>query len=197
MPIVLPHDRPPGLHLRGYPTGTQFWRLEATDPAAWNWAGFPAPKYRFDPTSGAFRSRYAATSLPGAARERYGDTGRFVEAGHAEHFLATLTCARPFRYLDLRNEKVLDHLGLDDRINTSHEDDIWTACHDLVDLVHGWWDQVDGIVYRSRTTPQTSSNVAFWSTDALNVVGEHLVDCGAVLDDLILHHGFTVDFDYP
>jgi hypothetical protein len=197
MPIVLPHDRPQGLHLRGYPTGTQFWRLEATDPAAWTWAGFPAPKYRFDPTSGAFRSRYAATSQPGAARERYDDTGRFVEAGHAEHFLVILTCARPFRYLDLRNEKVLDLLGLDDRVSTTHEEEIWTACHDLADFVHGWWGQVDGIVYRSRTTPQTSSNVAFWSTDGLNVVGEHLVDCAAVLDDLILRHGFTVDFDYP
>ena len=197
MPIALPHDRPLGLHLRGYRTGTQFWRLEPTDPTAWTWTGFPAPKHRFDPTSGAFRSRYAATSLPGAARERYHDTGRFIEAGHADHFLVALTCTRPFRYVDLRNDRVLDLLGLDDRVSTSHEPDIWTACHDLADLVRGWWERVDGIVYRSRTTPQSSSNVAFWSTDGLDIVAQRLVDCTTVLDDLIIHHGFTVDVDDP
>lgn len=197
MPIDLPHDRPAGLNLRGFRTGTRFWRLDAVDPAAWTWEGSAAPMHRFDPSAGGFRSRYAATSLNGAARERYLDTGRYIEAGHADHFLVELTCTRPFRYLDLRNEDVLDHLGLDDRVSTSHEHDIWTACHDLADLVTGWWDQVDGIVFRSRTTPQTSSNVVFWSTDRLAVIGQQLSDCAADLDDLILHHGFTVDFDYP
>lgn len=172
--IDLPPDRPAGLALRGFRTGTHLWRLDATAPAAWTWDGFPTPKHRFDPASGSFRTRYAANTVNGTARERYLDTGRYIEAEHAGHFLVELVCTRPFRYLDLRNEDVLDHLGLDDRINTSHEEDSWVACHALPDLVRGWWDRVDGIVYRSRTTPRTSANIAFWSGEGLHISARQL-----------------------
>lgn len=192
----LPEDRPAALRLRGLRTGTRLWRLDATLPADWAWSGFPEPRHRFDPPSGRFRTRYVATSLQGAARERYVDAGRYIEAGHASLHVVELLCTRPLRCLDLRNEAMLDALGLDDRASTSHEPEIWTACHQLADLVRGWWKRIDGIVYRSRTTPQTSSNIAIWSIDGLTPTSRLLAACVDELDDLVVNHGFTVDFDY-
>lgn len=55
--------------------------------------------------------------------------------------------------------------------------------------------RLDGIVYRSRTTSATSTNLAFWSIDGLDVDARELRSCSAELDDLVLHHHFTVGFD--
>lgn len=141
--------------------------------------------------------RYAAESLHGAARERYLDDGRLIPADHAGHHLVELQARRPLRIVDLRTEANLDALDVDDRINTSHEPSVWDACHRLADAVVSWWpDAVDGIVYRSRTTPQTSVNVAFLSTDAFAVSSRELASCVDELDDLIVDHGFTVRFAY-
>ena len=191
-----PPDRPGGLRRRSLRAGTELWRIDSTDPAAWVWGGFAAPRYRFDSATGACRTRYAGQSSHGAARERYLDTGLFIPTDHDEHLLVRLTTTRPFRVLDLRTESNLHALAADDRISTSHEPAVWQACHRLADAARAWWPDLDGIVYRSRTTPATSTNVAFWSIDGLDVDVHELRSCAAELDDLVLHHHFTVGFDY-
>jgi hypothetical protein len=171
------------------------WRIDASAPTAWTWAGFSEPRHRFDSAVGAFRTRYAAQSIPGAARERYLDTGLLIPADHADHWLIRLTTTRPFRVLDLRTEANLGALGVDDRISTGHEPAVWDACHRLADAVRSWWPDLDGIAYRSRTTPATSINVAFFSTDGFSVDAWELATCQDELDDLVQHHHVTVDFD--
>jgi hypothetical protein len=74
----LPEVRPVGLRSRRVSAGTEIWRVDATDPAGWTWEGFPDPRYRFDPASEAFRTRYASTELVGAFRERYRATGLVI-----------------------------------------------------------------------------------------------------------------------
>jgi hypothetical protein len=192
----LPVDRPEGLRLLGLPTGSHLWRLDAHPPADWTWEGFPAPRHRFDPADGSFRTRYCSTRLYGAARERYLDTGRYIPADHAEHQVVDLVAIRPVRVLDLRNEVKLDLLGLDDRISTSHEPAVWQAAHLLAQRAHGWWDRVDGIAYRARTTPSSTSNVAIWSVDGLRATSRPLRECRDELDDLVLRRDFTVDFTW-
>ena len=196
MPLAVPVDRPDGLGLLGLPTGTRLWRIDAQPPGEWTWAGFPEPRYRFDPGDGSFRTRYASTRFYGAARERYLDTGRYVPASHAEHHVVELVATRPVRVLDLRNEQKLDLLGLDDRISTSHETVVLAAAQLLAERARGWWKRIDGIVYRARTTPSSTSNVALWSTDACTVRSRLLRECTDELDDLVLRRDFSIDFDW-
>jgi hypothetical protein len=61
--------------------------------------------------------------------------------------------ARNLRVLDLRTEKNLDVLRVDDQISTGQHADVWATCHRLVDAARRWWIDIDAIVYRSRTTP--------------------------------------------
>lgn len=194
--LPYPVDRPAGLRRRSLRVGTQLWRIDATAPGAWTWDGFRRPRYRFDPSSGAFRTRYAAQSFLGAARERYADTGLLLPADHAEHLLVRLRTNRPLRVIDLRTEVNLVALDVDDRISTSHDPAVLHACHDLAHAARPWWPDLDGILYRSRTTPATSTNVAFWSANGFDVDTRELRSCGRELDDLVLHHHFTVDFEY-
>jgi len=196
VPLALPADRPDGLGLLGLPTGTQLWRIDAHPPEDWTWDPFPTPLHRFDPADGSFRTRYASTRFYGAARERYLDTGRYVPASHADHHVVELTATRPFRVLDLRNEAKLDLLGLDDRISTSHEPAVWDAAHLLAERARRWWDRIDGIAYRARTTPSSTSNIAFWSIDGCTAASRRLHECTAELDDLVLRRDFTLDFDW-
>lgn len=192
----LPVDRPDGLSLLGLPGGSTFWRLDTQPPDRWSWEGFPSPRHRFDPADGSFRTRYASTRFYGAARERYLDSGRYIPAAHADHHVVSLVATRPFRVLDLRNERKLDLLDLDDRISTSHEPKVWEAAHLLAQRAHGWWDRIDGIVYRARTTPSSTSNLAIWSIDGCTTAARRLRDCTEELDDLVLRRDFTVDFDW-
>ena len=196
MPLSLPDHRPDGLTLLGLPTGTRLWRIDAQPPEEWTWEGFPEPRHRFDPADGGFRTRYASTRFYGAARERYLDTGRYVPAGHADHHVVELVATRPFRVLDLRNEAKLDRLGLDDRISTSHEPAVWSAAQELARRARRWWDRIDGIVYRARTTPSSTSNVAVWSIDGCRATSRPLRACAEELDDLVLRRDFTIDFDW-
>jgi len=138
--------------------------------------------------------RYAAATAVGAARERYRDTGGLIPADHAGHHLVDLTGA--LTVLDLRREEVLDALGLDDRVSTSREPDVWHLCQGLTDLaVASWGDRLAGIVYRSRTTPETSANIAFVAAAGLQGRSRELRRCTALLAELEALHGFTVDFD--
>lgn len=194
--ITFPAERPAGLKRHPIRAGTDLWRIDKSEPATWTWAGFATPCYRFDPTSGAFRTRYAGTRRHGAARERYAGTCRVIPAAHADDHLVHLRTTRSLRVLDLRGERTQDLLGVDDQINTSRSADHFAACQDLADAAPRWWDDLDGILYRSRTTPQDSTNLAFWSLDGFEVDATRLGDATEFLADLVLHRRFTVDFAF-
>ena len=108
----------------------------------------------------------------------------------------SLVATRPFRVLDLRNEEKLDLLDLDDRISTSHEPRVWETAQRLAERAHGWWDRIDGIAYRARTTPSSTSNLAFWSIEGCTATSRPLHECTEELDDLVLRRDFTIDFDW-
>lgn len=170
-----------------------FFRVDAQPSETWSWAPFPDPLYRFDSAAGLWRVRYAARSDEGAARERYRDSGSLIPADHATHGLVTLTGR--VRVLDLRQESVLDELLLDDQISTSRADPWWGAAHRLTDSVREWWgEHVQGIVYRSRSTPGTSTNLAFFGHAPLTGTSVPLRTRSDLLDRLVLTRGFTVDF---
>jgi hypothetical protein len=190
-----PERRLVGLRRRSIPAGSEMWRVDATPPAKWDWAGFPEPGYRFDPESGAFRTRYAGATLVGAFRERYRSTGLVVPADHRTHHLVRLVASRNLRVLDLRTEKNLDVLQVDDQISTGQHPDIWATCHRLADAVRRWWGDIDAIVYRSRTTPESSLNYAFFGVDGFRAEGWRLGKRSDVLTELVLHQGFTVNWD--
>lgn len=192
---LLPWKRPIGLASRTVPAGTQLWRVEAAEPADWAWAGFSAPRFRFDPASGGFRTRYAATAYEGAFRERYRDSGRTVPADHATQFVIRLVARRPLRIFDLRTQRNLDILDVDDQISTGQKRRVWQHCHELVDAARRWWPELDAIVYRSRTTPETSINYAFFAHDAFATESWLLPDRSDLLVDLVLRHDFTVNWE--
>jgi hypothetical protein len=191
----LPLARPAGLRRRRVAVGTELWRVDATAPAEWTWDGFPTPRFRFDPESGSFRTRYAASTLIGAFRERYRPTGLVIPTDHASHHLVRLIAARHLRVLDLRTEANLDVLGIDDQISTGQHPDVWDTCHRLADAVRRWWSDLDAIVYRPRTTPETSANFAFFAIDAFTAESWRLAERTDVLTDLVLHDGFTVGWE--
>ena len=191
----LPDERPVGLRRRSVAAGTKLWRIDATPPADWSWGGFPEPRYRFDPGSGTSRTRYGGTALAGAFRERYRSGGLVVPADHQAHHLVCLVAARNLRVLDLRTEKNIDSLRLDDQVSTGQHPDVWTTCHRLADADKNWWTGVDAIVYRSRTTLTSSLNFAFFSIDGFNATSRVLGQESEVLTDLVLHHDFTVNWD--
>ncbi len=196
----LPYARPTGLRRRRVEAGTELWRVEAAAPEHWTWTGFPHPRFRFDPESGTFRTRYAASTLVGAFRERYRPTGLMIPADHAAHHLVRLVAARHLRVLDLRTEANLDILGVDDQINTGQHPDVWDTCHRLADAVRRWWPEPDGLdalVYRPRTTPETSVNYAFFALDAFKTESWPLAERVDVLANLVLRHGFTVGWELP
>ena len=104
---------------------------------------------------------------------------------------------RDLRILDLRTELNLDALGVDDRISTAKEESVLDSCHRLADCCPKWWPDLDGLVYRSRTTPESSANLAFFQSAPFRIVSRRLDSCSDELDQLVLYHGFTVGFDYP
>lgn len=191
----LPDLRPVGLRRRRIPVGTEIWRVDALEPSAWTWEGFPEPRYRFDSASGAFRTRYAATTCAGAFRERYRATGNVIPADHCTHQVVRLLAARHLRVLDLRTERNLDAVDVDDQISTGQHPDVWDTCHRLADAARRWWDDLDAIVYRSRTTPETSINFAFFTDGAFATESWPLADRIDVLTDIVLRHGFTVGWE--
>jgi hypothetical protein len=55
---------------------------------------------------------------------------------------------------------------------------------------------VEGIVYRSRTTPETSTNLAFFAHAPLAGDSVRLDSRADLLDRLVLTRHFAVDFTY-
>jgi hypothetical protein len=56
---------------------------------------------------------------------------------------------------------------------------------------------LDALVYRPRTTPETSLNYAFFAIDPFEAESWPLVERVDVLTNLVLHHGFTVGWELP
>ena len=52
-------------------------------------------------------------------------------------------------------------------------------------------------MYRSRITPETSVNFAFFTDDAFAVESWPLADRIDILTGLVLRHGFTIAWDFP
>lgn len=192
---TLSATRPAGLRSRRTKSGIELWRVEATRPSKWAWTGFARPKYRFDPASGSFRTRYAATQLVGAFRERYRSTGLVIPSDHIDHYLVRLVATRPLRVLDLRTEGNLDALQVDDQISTGQHAAVWETCHRLADASRTWWFDLDAIVHRSRTTPESSVNYALFGSEAFTLHAWRLRSRSNILAHLVLHQDFTIDWD--
>lgn len=170
-------------------------RIEAAAFAGWGWETHPGPRHRFDSFTGAHRVRYASTTPLGAARERYRDTGKVVPADHAQHQWTRLTGEVALR--DLRRDRVLDALGLDARICTAYEAHVRHACWVLSDQVREWWgDDVNGIAYTSRTTPERSTNVALFPSATLEGSSQALTDSPDLITTLTLN-GFECPLPLP
>ncbi len=170
-----------------------WWRLDGEPPDQWSWRPFDSPRFRFDSAEGVVRVRYASSSAVGAARERYRDTGSYVPADHAGHLV--VRCDGRVRVLDLRSERVLDLLGLDDRISTGREPAVWAAAQALTDRVVAWWgERCHGVAYRSRTTPESAANLAFFEWAPFEYSAVELADARELRDELVVAYGFTVGF---
>jgi hypothetical protein len=186
----LPDRRP--AHLQLVTLRRSWWRVDREPPERWQWQPHPAARYRFDSAAGAVRVRYAADSLRGAMRERFDESMRIVRRSELDLRLVRLVA--PVRVLDLRRDRVLDALGLDDQINTGRAPGVWLACQRLADLVHDWFgERCDGVVYRSRTTPERGANLAFFrhaplAARDLGTLREH----EELLRSAVLTDGFTI-----
>lgn len=55
---------------------------------------------------------------------------------------------------------------------------------------------IEGLAYRSRTTPETSTNLAFLEHAPLAGTSAPLAGCTELLDRLVLARGFTIDFQH-
>lgn len=192
-----PADRPPGLRLSVL--RHRWYRLDAAGPAAWDWAPHPRPRFRFDSAAGRRRVRYAAQTRVGAMRERFDEQGRIVSV--AELDLQLVELSGPVRVLDLRHERNLDALGLDDQISTARTRPVWAAAQRLSDAVSDWYgERCQGIAYRSRTTPQTSANLVWFGPSSGPVAPPlaaaalgRLGDQDGLLARCVLTEGFAVE----
>lgn len=169
-----------------------WFRLDADTPAAWSWRPFATPRYRFDSADGLQRVRYAGDGQRVAMRERFDASRRVVSPADQQLRLVEIT--GQIRVLDLRLERNLDTLGIDDQISTARSPDVWAACQLLSDRITGWYgERCHGIVYRSRTTPQRSANLA-WFADAPVTYTDHgpLGRQQGLLASCVLSDGFAV-----
>jgi hypothetical protein len=187
----LPQRLPAGLRLSSI--DVVWWRLDTDPPEAWSWQPYPTLRGRFDPDPGVARVRYAARTLRGAFRERYADTRRVIYAHEAGTHVVRLTGR--VRVLDLRNESVLDVLGVDDEISTGRDPRVLQATRVLCARLVSWYGpRLHGIVYRSRTTPASSVNLAFFAAAPVQVERAGAVaDYKAMLVALIADDAFRVE----
>jgi len=187
----LPVERPAGLRRRSIEGA--WWRIDTEPPDRWSWTGYPTPRNRFDPADGRCRVRYAARTARGALRERFHDRGRYVGGAELAYRLVRVTGT--LRVLDLRPERTLDLLGLDEEVSVGRSPRVFAASQALAARALSWYaDAVHGLVYASRTTPRTSANLAFcpWAPVAAEDLGP-LADHVDMLTVLVIDDGFTVD----
>jgi hypothetical protein len=185
----LPTERPAGLRLTSL--DVEWFRLDEHAPASWSWSGFPAPRNRFD-VSGR-RVRYAARTERGACREHFAESARTITARHASLRVVRLTGR--LRVVDLRAETTLDALGIDAEISTGRAHRVFDTCWVLGERLLQWYGEtVHGIVYTSRTTPETSANLAFFRHSPVTSTSLGRLDRRVdLLAHLIADDGFRVD----
>lgn len=170
-----------------------WFRLDRTTPREWSWAPYATARHRFDSAAGLRRVRYAASSQRGVLREAFDATGRILGEADLESHLVRLSGR--LRLLDLRREATLDALGLDDQVSTGRAPEVWTTCQRLADLAAGHYGvRLHGIVYRSRTTPQTNTNLALFAqaqmtAETLGPLRTH----SGLLAAAVVGDGFTVE----
>ena len=172
---------PPAISSRSPMTGPSAYAVDRFQPAARSgeWTRrHPPPGTGPDfpnPATASIRSRapfVPATPGPRSSAPSASDTDRrdsSFPADHRTHHLVRLVSSRNLRVLDLRTEKNLDVLQIDDQISTGQHPDVWATCHRLVDAARRWWTDIDAIVYRSRTTPESSLNYAFFGDEGFEV----------------------------
>lgn len=186
---ALPRKRPDRLGLTT--VRASWWRLDEHDPNAWSWAGFPLPRNRFDVPRA--RVRYAALTERGAFREHFAESGRFITGRHAG--LRVIRLTGNLHVVDLRNEATLDQLGLDAEISTGRAARVLDTCRALAERLLDWYGtDLHGVAYTSRTTPQTSANLAFFAhaplrASSLGGIGDRT----DLLTQLVLDDGFRID----
>jgi len=182
--------RPKGLRLST--TRHAWYRIDWQSPSRWNWTPHPIPLSRFDSAAGARRLRYAGDASRVAMRERFDTAPRKIRPADLDLHLIELTGS--VEVLDLRRNQTLDALGLDDQINTGRAAGVWSACQQLSDRVHDWFGtRCHGVVYRSRTTPQSSANLAFFAHAPLTPrdLGT-LREQEALLASAVVSDGFSI-----
>jgi hypothetical protein len=187
----LPAAAPAGLRLVSI--DVEWWRLDAEPAESWSWAPFETLRGRFDPDPGTARVRYAARTLRGAFRERYADSRRVIRPRDARTQVVRL--AGRIRVLDLRNEAILDALGLDDEISTGRDPRVLRASRVLCARAIEWYGpRLHGLVYRSRTTPASSANLAFFASAPMTHTGHGVVsEQEDLLTALIADDAFRVE----
>jgi hypothetical protein len=129
-------------------------------------------------------------------RERFDGTGRVVSVADLDLVLVELSGTA--QVLDLRRDRILDALGLDDQISTSRAPDVWRAGQLLADRIDAWFGpRCHGLVYRSRTTPEASANLAFRASAPLAARSlGRLAGHRGLLASCVVSDGFTVQ-DWP
>ena len=185
----LPDAKPEGVRLGSL--DVEWWRLDEGSPEQWSWSGYPQPRNRFD--APARRVRYAARTERGAFREHFAESRRTVTERHADLRVVRLTGR--VRVLDLRSEATLDALHVDAEISTGRSERAFRTCWALAERALDWWgSELEGIAYTSRTTPQTSANLAFFAHTPLRPteVGR-LHERAELLANLIVDDGFRID----
>lgn len=188
-------ERPPGLRVS--PAPGPWWRIDQNHPDEWQWTPFATPRHRFDPLSGRFRVRYAASRAALAVRERF--SARIITEAEGDLWLVRLG-GMPWS-LYLTHQANLDALGLDDRISTGRlagdrdgdADPLLDTCGRLTDDLYDWWDgEPPPIVYRTRTAP-VGRSIAFTNAAEATVDGvDQLRNATALHAYLVLRAGFTV-----
>ncbi len=126
-------------------------------------------------------------------RERFDAEGRIVSGTALASHLVELTGR--LRVVDLRRDATLDLLGCDDQISTSRAPGVWAAGQLLADRLVDWFgERLDGIVYRSRTTPARDANLAFFGGPAVQMRRVGLLrDQEGLLAALVAADGFLVE----
>jgi hypothetical protein len=173
---------------------TSWWRIDAAAPDDWSWQPFGTPRHRFDSATGRFRVRYAARTERAAFRERFADERRRISAAHASDHLVEINGR--LRVLDLRSEQTLDVLRIDDEANVGRDVRVLRTTQLLSDRLVDWFGAgLHGILYRSRTTPSASPNLAFFESAPV-VTTDHgpLQTRTATLARLVLRERFAVEF---
>ena len=198
---------PPATSSRSPMTGPSAYAVDRFQPAARSgeWTRrHPPPGTGPDfpnPATASILSRapfVPATPGPRSSAPSESDTDRrdlSFPADHRMHHLVRLVSSRNLRVLDLRTEKNLDVLRVDDQISTGQHPDVWATCHRLVDAVQTLVDR-----YRCHhlSVPHDARIVAelrVLRRDGFEVESRRLGERIDVLTDLVLHQGFTVNWD--